>query len=203
MSFNYRCVYMYAGEKHTFESDTVSDIIKELKNKHNIEESDIISITKCVCDIDTHKICNILKPYRWKGHSRSCFPIETIIRDKSIDELFCPCCNELGHLRYDTDDNYYDTTYQVFCDKCNYWFPTKSTDVGESLCDAKEQIAVYELIGKPVQLLNCDLSLLLCENKDNAIKLNEHNYKEGVYSGYTYKHNKDLFDMDLGGLFSE
>lgn len=138
------------------------------ENKNYIEE-DVVSI-ELVDEYDDEEHNDFdyigqfyekLKPYMWRGCCRSSSPQETKYRDMKLEDIECPICGKKALWLPQYGDFGFNEYYRVECDECDYVFPIQMSDCGECICEAKTQLGLYELLGKPHHLLDCDLSLLL------------------------------------------
>ena len=178
--------------------------IKVFESTYNKKESDILSITQIdEFDEELSSILKIdvnaeLKSYRWRGHSRSCSPKEIEIRDMEFEEIVCPVCGKthtLDLLYY--GDHCYNEDWGISCNECDFVFPLFST-VSDVSCNFRDWLFVFELLGKPQELIGCDLTLLLYPTREQAMKLSKQRIESGYYDRRT---NTKLFAMK--GIFED
>ena len=88
--------------------------------------------------------------------------------------------------------------YRVECDECDYVFPIQMSDCGECVCEAKTQLGLYELLGKPNYLLDCDLQLLTYKNKEDRKEYFNNLCGDDYSYSYVDKEvNKKLLDVEF------
>lgn len=111
-------------------------------------------------------ISEIPVEYRWKGSaagsaSRSRSPVARILDDLTLDELRCPKCGEKSLYQHFNEYMMGIGTYWIDCENCD-WAPpesTNSSDCGDNICELKEWLEAYELLGRPKDKLDEDLRL--------------------------------------------
>ena len=118
-----------------------------------------------VVESQSKKKLKIPKKYMWqgsyeKGGYRTKSPIGKEIDKKKLEEIECPCCGakNLRIKDYGCDSMFPE--YQVGCDSCDWDSPTGTiTDYGEAPCEFKWWLEAFELLGRPVEKVNEDLTL--------------------------------------------
>lgn len=96
------------------------------------------------------------------GGSRKCSPIAAELNKLTLEEIACPKCGE-KHLYQCFDEIMTGIgNYWIGCDSCGWTAPIgKSTDCGETICELKDWLEVFELLGRPTDRLNENLILEL------------------------------------------
>ena len=95
------------------------------------------------------------------GGFRAPSPIAKELGKKTLEEIECPCCNKkaLRIANFGEPDIF--EAYQVICDECDWRTPTGTIgDYGEAPCEFKYWLEAFELLGKPAERINEDLTLL-------------------------------------------
>ena len=115
------------------------------------------------------------------GGGRTISPIGQELNKKTLEELECPCCGEknlrianFGYRRFSDSD-----AYQVICDSCDWRTPTGTIgDYGEAPCEFKYWLEAFELLGRPKERVNEDLTLLFYPEGEWREKEREEREKE-------------------------
>lgn len=136
-----------------------------------------------------------LKPYMWRKNCRSASPQEMKYRDMKLEDIECPKCGRKALWLPQYGDFGFNEYYRVECDECDYVFPIQMSDCGECICEAKTQVGLYELLGKPNYLLDCDLSLLLHKKLEDRKKSYEWLCEDDQYVNKDV--HKKLLDVEF------
>ena len=129
----------------------------------------------------------IPKEYMFEKLSNGCAvrtpsPVAKALFNTDLEDIKCPCCGE-KNLRI--KDYGYDSMfpeYQVGCDSCDWDSPTGTiSDYGEAPCEFKHWLEAFELLGRPAERVNEDLTLLFYPEEDGwreKEREERKNYKE-------------------------
>lgn len=95
-----------------------------------------------------------------KGGGRTVSPIGIELGKKMLEELECPCCGEKAFYQHFNEFMMGIGEYYITCENCDWTCPTGPlSDCGENIAELKEWLEAFELLGKPTEKVNEDLTL--------------------------------------------
>ena len=109
---------------------------------------------------------DIPKEYMFKGSygnggGRTVSPVGVELSKKMLEDLECPCCGEKAFYQHFNEVMMGIGEYYITCDCCDWECPVGSlSDCGENVAELKEWLEAFELLGKPKERVNEDLTLL-------------------------------------------
>lgn len=179
---------------------SVANAFGVLKSEYNVSELDVISIELIEPEYTIedwyNSIKEDLKPWMQGRYSRSCCPQEMKYYDMKLEEIECPRCGKKALWQPQYGDFGFNEYYRVECDECDYIFPIQSSDCGECICEAKTQLGIFELLGRPSELLDCDLQLLLYKDANERQKYYEELATDDTSYSYVNKEvHKRVLDL--------
>lgn len=117
------------------------------------------------------------------GGWRKVSPIGQELQHKPLEELECPCCGEKAFYQHFDEFMMGIGDYYITCDNCDWACPTGSLmDCGETICELKEWLEAWYLLGKPRDRIDEDLTLeFYPEGEYREAMRNEKNKEYGDY----------------------
>ncbi len=96
------------------------------------------------------------------GGSRRCSPIASKLNKLTLDEITCPKCGEKCLVQHFNEIMMGIGDYWISCDNCDCDWTAPigtSSDCGENICELRDWLEAFELLGRPADRLDENLIL--------------------------------------------